>query len=505
MKLILLEQNKDKKGSLLESIVKILLSSFGYEYVATNEIGAGGNEIDIVAEKRLRSIGEITTYPLICECKAHEAPINMNDWLKFLGKIYKEKRKNSLSTGLMIALSDANGNVKGDIRNESYREDVRLITGNDLVEPVISYYKMSSVSELLHAIKRWTNLTIIEYDIAFYSNTPYWILYFSNGTFTVLDKDCHYLQDCILHSLLSSFVETSTYTKEQYIDIRKDKVIAFKKKAIKNIAVWALMKEPLSFKRIKELIILHSGNQLHVDESEVEDCLNELDFIQTECDNACLKQVSEINMIDFYKTVLDLGIPTNLYNSFYIEHIDDLLLDKVLGLQGNIVLNKEERDIVLFVLKHSPSALKTVLQPNPLFMPKTKVKNGDLKALNDSVKSTLIQTLSSRLEYDADSDIAMLLFDKLELRDFFKRTDYYVVLKDGTEYKIPISKRLYYIPFDDIDGGAVVQASNNFIGKYDPTSGYMIAGKKTNKQEETLFGIVKHKTGESEEYLSIFG
>ena len=93
MKLLLLEQNKDKKGTLLETIVKVLLSSYGYDYVATNEIGSGGNEIDVVAEKHMTNFGVSKTYPLICECKAHENPVNMNDWLKFLGKVYKDKGK----------------------------------------------------------------------------------------------------------------------------------------------------------------------------------------------------------------------------------------------------------------------------------------------------------------------------------------------------------------------------------------------------------------------------
>ena len=88
MRLLLLEENKDKKGKLLETIVKVLLASYGYDYVATNEIGAGGNEIDVVAEKKQIIVGGVKTYPLICECKAHESPVNMNDWLKFLGKVY---------------------------------------------------------------------------------------------------------------------------------------------------------------------------------------------------------------------------------------------------------------------------------------------------------------------------------------------------------------------------------------------------------------------------------
>ena len=508
MKILLLEQNKDKKGALLETIVKVLLSSYGYEYVATNEIGAGGNEIDVVAERRQNSLGGIQIYPLVCECKAHENPINMNDWLKFLGKVYKEKKKNSLSSGLMIALSDANGNVKGDIRNENKLDDVKLITGNELFEPIATHYNLVSMTEVISIINHWTNLTVIESNIAFYNNTPYYIIYFTDGTFTIINKDGSFLEKDILNSIISAFVSLSTYSKEKYIDIRKNKVVEIKKKAIKDIAIWALMERPLSYKQICEQITLHSGNQLHVDESEIEKCLQELDFVNTTENTAVLKPIQDINVIDFYRTILGLGIPTKLYNSFYKEHIDESLLDDILSLQGSILLSVEERNIVLFILKHSPSALHTALYPNPLFTPKARVIDGiknDMIALQESIKSTFIQTLANCLEVDADSDIAMLLFDKLEIRDFYKQTTYQLVVKDGTKYTIPVSKRLYYIPFDDVAGGVVVQASNDFIGQYDKETGYMIGGKKKNQQERTLLGIVKHKTGSNEEYLSLFG
>lgn len=504
MRLILLEQNKDKKGTLLETIVKVLLSSYGYDYVATNEIGAGGNEIDVVAEKRISNFGEAKIYPLICECKAHENPVNMNDWLKFLGKVYKEKRKNSLSSGLMIALSDANGNVKGDIRNDNYQE-VKLIAGNDLIEPIISHYELVSITEIKKIIKHWTNLTIADRDVAFYNNTPYWIVYFSDGKFTILDKNGQFLEKGMLENLITSFVSSSTYLKDNFIDIRKNKYVEIKKKAIKDISIWALMNSSLSFAQIVELISQNSGNQLSVDASEVEKCLKELDFIDVVNNVASLKPVQEINMIEFYRSLLGLGIPTKLYNSFYIEHIDESLLDSIISLQGGLSLTKEERDIVLFMIKHSPSALRLAIYPNPLFSAKSKIIGGEQKALQESLKSTFIQTLANCMEVDADSDLSMLLFDKLELRDFYRRTNYYVVLKDGTEYTIPVSKRLYYIPFEDENGGVVIQASKDFIGKYDPNTGYMIGGKKMDNREKTLFGIVKHKTGTDEEFLSIFG
>ena len=504
MKIILLEQNKDKKGALLETIVKVLLSSYGYEYVATNEIGTGGNEIDIVAEKRQKSLGGIKTYPLICECKAHGTPINMNDWLKFLGKLYKEKRKNSLSSGLMIALSDANGNVKGDIRNDNFQEDAKLIAGTELIEPLIDHYGLASYPEISNVIKHWTNLTISERDIVFYNNTPYWVIYFTEGSFTVLNKDGQFLDNDMLDSLVSTFISLSTFSKDNYIDIRKNKIIEIKKKTIKNIALWAVMKGPLSYNQILEQIQLNTGNRIQVDESEIDKCIKELDFVNVNDNVVSLKPVQDINMIEFYRSLFVLGIPTKLYNSYYLEHIDDSLLDSILNLQGGIILSNEERNIVLFLLKHSPSALHAALYENPMFSPKSKVIGGDNIALQESVKSYFIQTLANCLEVDADSDIAMLLFDKLELRDFYKQVSYQVVLKDGTKCVIPVSKRLYYIPFEANEGGVVVQASNDFIGQYDKETGYMIGGKKKNQKEKTLFGIVKHKTGVDEEYLSLF-
>lgn len=189
MRLLLLEQNRDKKGSLLETIVKVLLESIGYKYVTTNEVSGGGNEIDVIAERQQSSLGGIVTYPLICECKAHENPVNMNDWLKFLGKVYKEKRKNTLTAGIMIALSDANGNVKGDIRESNYQDDARLLTGEDLLKPIMSYYKIASNDTVLRIVRFWTNLTTVDLDVAFYDNSPYWVIYFSNGQFSILDKN----------------------------------------------------------------------------------------------------------------------------------------------------------------------------------------------------------------------------------------------------------------------------------------------------------------------------
>ena len=132
---------------MLESMVKNILRFLQYDYITTNEIGAGGNELDVVAERRIPSINNIEVYPVICECKAHERPIDMTDWLKFLGKVYKETLRNSRAEGLLIALNDANGNVKGDIRTCTY-QNVRLLTAEDLMNVCIQCYSMASILQV---------------------------------------------------------------------------------------------------------------------------------------------------------------------------------------------------------------------------------------------------------------------------------------------------------------------------------------------------------------------
>ncbi len=135
MELIILGTNTDDKGTQLESLTQFLLGELGYTDIVVNEIKAGGQEIDIRAERRFPSMGGEQTFRVICECKAHKTPIAMPDWLKFLGKVFVEETQlNRRVNGCLIALSGVNGNVAGsfDALCET-GERIELITGDGLV------------------------------------------------------------------------------------------------------------------------------------------------------------------------------------------------------------------------------------------------------------------------------------------------------------------------------------------------------------------------------------
>lgn len=502
MRILILESNRDRKGAMLECIVKNILRYLQYEYVATNEIGAGGNELDVVAERRIPSINKVEVYPVICECKAHEKPIDMTDWLKFLGKVYKETLNNSRAEGLLIALNDANGNVKGDIRTTNY-QNVRLLSAEVLVKVCIQCYSMASMQQVQDVVKSWTTDIVSDMSIVMYEGLPYWMVTFIDDKYAILTKDAEFITPENVSSLTSLISELTPVTEERYTDIRKEKIIHIKEHTIMTVVSWAVMKSSKTVRQIAELVVEHSGNTIHPSEDEVAICSNRLSYMAVKDGTIALKPINEIDFVEFYRTVLSLGIPAKLYDSFYYDHIDELLLEELLHIQGDIDLDQEEKNMVLFLIKHSPSALRTMLYPNKMFTPKVNVSEVDKEALKESVNGLLLQTLANCIEVDSDSDIAMLLFDNLDIRDFSKQTLYEIVKKDGTKITIPVSKRLYYIPFDD-GGGAVVQASANFIGQYDARRGVMVGGKNMNKKEKTMFGIVKHKTGSEEEFLALY-
>src|SRR3954452_9924769 len=85
--IILGKTNKDK-GQQLERLTCLLLDALGYESIIANMRGAGGQEVDATADYVVPAPGGPLKHRLICECKAHRAPIVIPDWLKFLGKVY---------------------------------------------------------------------------------------------------------------------------------------------------------------------------------------------------------------------------------------------------------------------------------------------------------------------------------------------------------------------------------------------------------------------------------
>ena len=92
MRLYILASENKTKGVQLEKLTQKILEHYGYDYVNTNVVGAGGDEIDVTAKFVSPLPGGESVFRVICECKALERPITIDDWDKFLGKIFKNDK-----------------------------------------------------------------------------------------------------------------------------------------------------------------------------------------------------------------------------------------------------------------------------------------------------------------------------------------------------------------------------------------------------------------------------
>lgn len=271
-----------------------------YQNITTNYIGPGGEEIDVVADFKIPSIGMNITRRLICECKAYKTPLDTSSWLKFLGKVFVEESSKEEVYGCFIALSGVNGNVKGNYEEiRKNRSNIILVTGETLNEAVTQMYNLGNLNDINGKIKRLTNKMIRMTEICYYDNDVYWIVVFNNDEYTLLNS----LGDFLIEEtalIISSLIESSNaYGK--YVDILKENQAAlrflYNKKAVLSgiminngcMEIEELIKFYFGISDISSEEILHSINELLL-----------LGFIECKGSNVCITNSFNDLIIDFF-------------------------------------------------------------------------------------------------------------------------------------------------------------------------------------------------------------
>ena len=465
MKLYILASGKDEKGTQLEKLTQKILEHCGYDYVNTNVVGAGGDEIDVSAKYVSPLPGGESFFRVICECKAHERPITMDDWDKFLGKIFKNDN-NGLAIGLMIALSDANGNVKGDIEEhqEKYKNKIRLITGEELIESLSEAYCLDKTDVAKKEIRQLTTDTVTNLDLILYKEEIYWFFSFANDTFSIFDKKYNSISVQLENEILPLLSDKSQFQKTQYRNIRDEKDVLFRRNILKVVSSWKLMQGACSFNDLIDAVAYFSRDNIVSNEKDIVEGLAELQYVNvdTTTKEVKLKDCNEVDYVAFYKTLFDGQVPTYLYHDYYKDHIDNALLDKICSIQYGLQLNEDERCKCLFLLKNSPSALCYALDKDPL------LKNVGLgyAAVVQSAKNHFVETLLFHFENDCKSNADNFVFEKLGVRDFQRNITVNVVDNSGIETTINAKKRLCYVRIQGFENGMIMNVFDNFEGEY---------------------------------------
>lgn len=364
IKLYIVGSNNDDKGTQLEELTTTILEKQGYVNVSTNTIYSGGSEIDAIAvHKNNLGVTEVE-YPVICECKAHNKPVNMNDWLKFIGKIYIERFKNPQTIGLMIALSGANGNVIGSYNELKKQQFVHLIANDDLVTLLMSEYKLSSPNDIETSISQYTNKYIAEIGLVYYAKCVYWIVNFIDGGFTLLNHSTETLSKKELDNVLQLLYSNTAFTG--YIDIKAEYAAVIRRASIDKLALSILMDEikALPFQELlaKTQAILTDSNDA-INQNEFSVILAENRFIQNKVNRYSLLPIDEINFIEFYRYVFTNATPIRILSrKLYLKMINKQLLEKICEIQYCIKIPDEKINECLFILKYSPTALSYAIE-----------------------------------------------------------------------------------------------------------------------------------------------
>lgn len=352
MKVYIYGKNSDDKGTQLEALTAAILKSMGFT-VTRNLIKAGGNEIDVVASKKEPIVGDVR---LICECKAHNSLISIDDWLKFIGKLHLEQRNNQLTHGLMIALSGANGNVLGSYEEIKSDNSISLLTNADILSQIQTIHSMVPENQVESIIGKFSRKDVVGTNLIYYGNSFYWYICFPNGEYTILKDDLSSFNDENLEAF-KKMIESQTDSR-LYIDIQEENEAVQRRSLIRSLILSYALNEAHTIQETVEWIN-KTKSGFEVTFAEIEEGIRLIPFLKVASDTkVSVIDEEEIDFIDFYRFILKDTVSTKVISTtFYKEHINLALLDRVKEVQNNIQIPIENVDECLFLMKYSPSAL----------------------------------------------------------------------------------------------------------------------------------------------------
>lgn len=401
MRLFIIGNTNDDKGTQLEELTAAILKECGYEYVSLNTIEAGGSEIDVKAKLVYDMAGIEKVIPVICECKAKNDTITINDWLKFVGKVSIARMNNAQTEGVLIALSGANGNVTGSYDALPDKSYLHLITHDSLIKLVSKHYHLKPEEEVRVYFANKTDRTIDGVDLVYYEKEVWWIVRFVHDEYTIVSNKMTAIEDKYLDEFLERLGNYTPFKKTGYVDIQKEVTAKVMADLIEKSVVYLLMshgdmtlsemlEETQKYDYLKKISL-----------SEVEEQISKCQYIKRDGDKITMKDASEIDIVGFYKwfdkapMIID-GISTE----FYVKNVNDKLLDAVIKIQENLDIPEERKDDCLYIMTLSPGALLYALKPDEVIVNSRKMGGGAIPMVNKFHSAYFMNQLAACLLKD---------------------------------------------------------------------------------------------------------
>ena len=385
MALIILGKTKDDKGTQLEQLTKTLLKYQGYSNIVSNIQVGGGSELDVTAERKdVTGVKEIKT-PVLCECKAHQSPIVLTDWLKFIGKLTIARRSNDRTIGLMLALNGANGAVIGSYKSDFAGDDsVQLIANDDLMSLLQQVYGIPDSDSIRSVLSTIPGLKVEDIDIVYYKQKLYWIVSLGEQQYTFCDSNGNLAERKTIKELLPLLSGSTPYDESGYVDIFES--FELQRRRV-NLKV-RIITELACGRTVNKKVVDTLSKEVAAGTIDIPSFLANDPFLLFDKGKktVSLKADDDIDYCDFYRSVLSSALPVGLIMSdYYQNHIDEKLLDEIWKIQGGFHVDKKDKENCITILRLSPSSLLYALNPDRLFQGYKAVQGDEqMRALYES-------------------------------------------------------------------------------------------------------------------------
>lgn len=459
--MIIFGKNSDDKGTQLEILTQTLLGELGYSNITRNEISSGGEEIDVTGEYIIPGLGSHKICKMICECKAYKNVTNMDQWLKFLGKVFvEETRRHEDVFGVFIALSGVNGYVKGNYEDiKSYRHNISIVIGEDLKKLLSQHYVIKDIKDVYKNIGKYTYKCIVGNDICYYQDKVYYLIRFENEETTLVNS----LGDPISVEELSRLNEAlrNIIDMTKYIDLRNEEKNTQRRFYIRKIIIseFVINNGELPLERLlskvegisKAEVMLegkHISEQmgLTLDEKNV--------LILPEIDEE-EKKNSDI-FVKIYRELLNGTINTEVLGcEFYDKHIDINLVEEIRKIQEGLELDSEETKRAIELFKLTPHGLLSFLYPNEMIVTHRRQMTGN--DFNEMDKRNFFNTLYIWLNSDYHNPTLYKYFYEVRnIREIETNQEIMVKTSEQIELNVQVPERFMIGRLAEEYGGKLV-------------------------------------------------
>lgn len=204
--MLILGATADDKGSQLEVLIRQALETQGYLRVRGNVVRAGGNELDVTAERESPLLAGAVLTPLMCEAKAYADPVNMPTWQRFLGKLLIERSKAPSTIGMLVALNGVNGNVSGSYTDLAENDrSLFVFQGSDLESAVREAGALVGLADVLALTEKQFLRSPIRAEVAYHGGLHYWVVRWAGSDqYSVVDARGPALEASIAGELLGT-------------------------------------------------------------------------------------------------------------------------------------------------------------------------------------------------------------------------------------------------------------------------------------------------------------